>query len=62
MEGGLSGRPIKCRYCWYPAVKGRCHGNQFLAFCILGAHWRHLSNTTEPSECSDDASLCQITL
>ena len=22
-----------------------------LAFCIRGAHWRHLTNTTEPSMC-----------
>ena len=28
-EGGLSGRPTECRYCWHPATKGRCHGNQF---------------------------------
>jgi len=30
--GGLSGWLIQCRYCRYPAPKGRCHGNQFLAF------------------------------
>jgi len=23
--GGLSGRPTECRYCQYPAPKGRCH-------------------------------------
>jgi len=34
----------------------------FLAFYIWGAHWRHLTNTTEPSMCSGDAALCQITL
>jgi len=34
----------------------------FLAFCIWGAHWRHLKNTTEPSMCGGDAALCQITL
>jgi len=34
----------------------------FLAFCIWGAHWRHLANTTEPSVCGGDAALCQITL
>jgi len=27
-----------------------------------GAHWRQLANTTEPSVCGGDASLCQITL
>jgi len=27
-----------------------------------GAHWRHLANTTEPSACSSDTALCQITL
>ena len=35
---------------------------QFLAFYIWGAHWRHLKNTTEPSMCGGDAALCQITL
>jgi len=34
----------------------------FLAFCIWGAHWCHLKNTTEPSMCGGDAALCQITL
>jgi len=29
MEGGLSGRPTKCRYCQYPATEGRCHSNHF---------------------------------
>jgi len=62
MEEGLSGRPIECRYCRCPAPKRRCHGHQFLAFCIWGAHWHHLSNTTEPSVCGGDAALCQITL
>ena len=33
-----------------------------LAFYIWGAHWRHLANTTEPSMCGGDATLCQITL
>ena len=45
MEGGLSGQPTKCRYCRYPATKGCCHGNHFLAFFIWGAHWNHLANT-----------------
>jgi len=27
-----------------------------------GAHWHHLANTSEPSVCSGDAVLCQITL
>ena len=29
---------------------------------IWGAHWRHRANTTEPSVCGGDATLCQITL
>ena len=62
MEGSLSGRPTECRYCRYLAHRGRCHGNHFLAFCIWGVRWRHLANTTEPSVCGSDASLCQITL
>jgi len=36
--------------------------HHFLAFCIWGANWRHLANTTEPSMCGGDAVLCQITL
>jgi len=28
----------------------------------IGGTWRHLTNTTEPSMCSGDAALCQITL
>jgi len=60
--GGLSGRPTECRYCWYPAPKGWCHGNHFLAFYIWDAHWCHLVNTTEPSMCGGDVTLCQITL
>ena len=35
MEGGLSGRLTECRYCRYFAHRGRCHGNHFLAFCIV---------------------------
>jgi len=34
----------------------------FSAFCIWGAHWRHLANTTELSVCGSDAALCQITM
>jgi len=34
----------------------------FLAFYICGAHWRHLSNTSEQSVYSGNAALCQITL
>jgi len=30
--GDLSGPPTECRYCRYPAPKGRCHDNHFLAF------------------------------
>ena len=33
----------------------------FLAFYIWGAHSGHLKNKTEPSMCSGDAALCQIT-
>jgi len=45
-----------------PRPKEHCHDNRFLAFYILGAHWCHLANTTEPSMCGGDAALCQITL
>ena len=31
-------------------------------FLCMGALWRHLVNTTEPSMCGDDSALCQITL
>jgi len=33
--GRLSCPPRECRYCRYPASKGRCHGNHFLAFSGL---------------------------
>ena len=42
--------------------KERCHGNHVLAFCIWGAHWRYLVNTTESSVYGGDAALCQISL
>jgi len=29
---------------------------------LLGANWRNLVKTTEPSVCGGDAALCQITL
>jgi len=29
---------------------------------VLYTHWRHLSNTTEPSVCGSDAAFCQLTL
>ena len=32
------------------------------SMCYMGAHWRHLANTTEPSVLGGDAALCQITL
>jgi len=36
---------------------------QVAPMCLHGrAHWRHLSNTIEPSVCGGDAALCQITL
>ena len=31
-------------------------------FLYMGAHWRHLANTSKPSMCGGDAALCQITL
>jgi len=35
---GLNGRPTECRYRRYPAPKGRCYGNHFLAFdCVLAS-------------------------
>ena len=43
MEGGLSGRTTKCRYCRYPATKWRCHGNHFwlsIYAVYIGATWR----------------------
>ena len=47
--------------------KSRCHLGCGLrwaegSMCYMGAHWRHLANTTEPSMCSGDAALFQITL
>ena len=48
--------------CRCPAPKGRCHGNHFFGFLYMGAHWRHLANTTAPSVCGGDAALRQTTL
>jgi len=37
--------------------------HQVAPMCPHGrAHWRHLANTIEPSVCSGDVILCQITL
>jgi len=39
------------------------YGLELAQACIrLGAHWRHLENTSEPSICGGNASFCQITL
>jgi len=27
-------------------------------FLYMGAHWRHLANTTEPPACGGDATSC----
>jgi len=35
MQGGLSGQLTECRHCRYPAPKGRCYCNHFLAFAGL---------------------------
>jgi len=36
---------------------------QVTPMCLHGrAHWRHLTNTTEPYVCGGDVVLCQITL
>jgi len=61
VEGGLSSNPTEGRYCRYPAPIGRCHDNLF-GILYMGARWRHLANTAEPSVCGGDAALCQITL
>jgi len=29
-------------------------------FLYIGAYWRHLANTIEPSMCGGDAALCQL--
>jgi len=34
----------------------------FFGFLYMGARWRHLANTTEPSMCGGYSALCQITL
>jgi len=56
----------ECRYYRYCAPKGRCHVNHFLAFCIWGAHWPHLTNMTEPvhvrQRCGDHLFLIVVTV
>ena len=32
------------------------------ACVVWGAHWRNLTNTTEPSVCGGDVAFCQLTL
>jgi len=59
---GFRGQAIWWSHSRFPGFQARCHGNYFLAFYIWGTHWRHLTNTTEPSVCGGDAALCQITL
>ena len=47
IEGSLSGRPTKCRYCRYIASKGCSHGNHFCLSIYgvhIGATWRILLN------------------
>jgi len=34
----------------------------FFGFLCMGAHWRHLMNTTEQSVCGGNAALCQSIL
>ena len=46
---------------WGPEVLRDVTITTILALC-MGAHRRHLANTTEPSVCGGDAALCQITL
>jgi len=41
-EGGLGNRSTECRYCRYPAPKGRCYDNHVLAFYVWGVHWCHI--------------------
>jgi len=59
---GFRGQAIRRRHSRFQGSKGCCHGKHFFGFCIWGAHWRHLVNTTEPSVCGGDAALCQLTL
>jgi len=47
--------PIEMPFLLWTRVGRRKH-------LLHGAHWRHLANTTEPSMCSSDVALCQITL
>jgi len=47
--------------------RSRCHLSCGVGWaegrmCYIGAHWPNLANTTEPSVCGGDATLCQISL
>jgi len=60
-------KPIHLPFGLWTRVGQRKHKfnriHQVAPMCPHGrAHWRHLENTTEPSVCSGDAVLCQITL
>jgi len=46
--------------------RSRCHlgcGLKWVegSMCYMGAHWRHLTNATDPFVCGGDAALSQIT-
>jgi len=45
-----------------PQVRRDVATATIFGFLYMGAHWRHLANTAEPSVCGGDAALCPITL
>ena len=54
--------PIDLPFNWVVDSRGPKKA-QVAPMCPDGrAHWRHVTNTIEPSVRSDDAVLCQITL
>jgi len=43
-------------------IFGTLSWKPFCGLLYMGAHWRHLANTTAPFMCGGDAAVCQITL
>ena len=59
--GGFSVSSYPMKTADFEVIRDIAMATIFLAFYVYGAHWRHLANTTGPSICGSDATLCQTT-
>jgi len=69
LEGAIlrakMGRSITCPDMWSKWLsrgQNRYGADADWRLLEMELHWRHLTSTTEPSVCSGDTALCQITL